>query len=140
MKIILQLSYPAFVLLSSCAPITDKAAGISKAEMAALKENYYWKEDYAPLTFGPGGLEALMDRSADPTLDGEYAEGQWSVVAAALATVGDERFANTLATRSREVQVAVIGSVRYMWTHYQLHHPQTQAIASGIEGAPSNGG
>ena len=143
MKILLQLSYPAFVLLSACAPITDSAVGISKAEMVALKENYYWKEDYAPPTFGPGELEALMDRSADPTLDGEYAEGQSSAVAVALATVGDERFATTLATRSREVQVAVIRSVSYMWTHYRLDHPQTQVIASQIEGeqaAPSNGG
>jgi hypothetical protein len=134
MKSLLQLFIPAFVVLSSCAPITDRAIGISKAEMAALKVNHYWKEDYKPPTFGPGELEALMDRSTDPTLDGEYGEVQSSDVAVALATVGDERFAKALTTRSREVQVAVIRSVSYMWIDYRLHYPQTQAIASEIEG------
>ena len=133
MKSILQLTTPLVVLLSSCAQMTDGSSGISKAEMNALKENYYWEEGDIPPSFGPGELERRMDRSADPSLDGERAEGQSSAVAAALATVGDERFSATLATRSREVQAAVIGDVRYMWTHYGLHHPKTQAIATKLE-------
>lgn len=120
-------------MLSSCASVTDGGVGISKAEMHALRENYYWEEDNIPPRFGPGELERRMDRSADPSLDGERAEGQSSAVAVALATVGDERFSATLATRSQEVQAAVIGDVRYMWTHYRLHHPKTQAIAARIE-------
>lgn len=143
MKSQLQFSFLTFVLLSSCTSITDRAIGISSAEMAALKENYYWKDEYKSPTFGSGELEALMDRSADPTLDGEYAEGQSSDVAVALATVGDEHFSATLVTRSREVQVAVIRDLRYMWTHYGLHHPKTQAIAKRIENKQadsSNGG
>jgi hypothetical protein len=134
MKTILQLTIPSLVLLSSCATTTDGASGISKAEMSALKENYYWEEGDIPPSYGPGELERRMDRSADPSLDGERAEGQSSAVAVALATVGDERFSTTLATRSLEVQAAVIGDVRYMWTHYGLHHPKTQAIATKIEG------
>ena len=78
--------------------------GISNAEMNALTENFYWKQEYEIPTYGQGELEKLMDRSADPTLDGEYSEGQTTAILVALATVGDERFAETLATRSHEVQ------------------------------------
>ncbi len=132
---------PAFALLTSCASTTDGAKGINKREMHALEENYYWKSGYSPPQFAKGDLERLMDRSADPTLDGEYAEGQASSVAVALATVGDEHFASTLATRSEEAQSAVIGDVSYMWRHYNLRYPMTQAIASSIQqGEQGSGG
>jgi hypothetical protein len=143
MKSLLLVILFALTFLPSCAPIKDAAAGISKAEMKALTENFYWKQEYEIPTYGPGELEKLMDRSADPTLDGEYAEGQTTAILVALATVGDERFAATLATRSHEVQVAVLGSCRFMWRTYPLDHPKTQAIAEKFQGeqdATSNGG
>jgi hypothetical protein len=122
----------------------DGAVGISKAEMKALTENFYWEREYEVPTYGPGELEKLMDRSADPTLDGEYAEGQTTAILVALANVGDKRFAATLATRSHEVQVAVLGSCRFMWRTYPLSHPKTQAIAAKIQECEqvgtSNGG
>ena len=124
----------ALTCLPSCAPIKDGAAGVSNAEMRALTENFYWKQEYEVPTYGPGELAKLMDRSADPTLDGEYAEGQTTAILVALATVGDERFAATLATRSHEVQISVLGSCSFMWRTYPIDHPKTQAIAAKIEG------
>ncbi len=133
MKLSLFGAFPAIILLGSCASIPDAAKGINDSEMRALERTYYWKAEYDPPTFSERELQSLMDRSADPSLDGEYAEGQSSAVAVALATVGDKYFATVLATRSAEVQSAVIGNVRYMWTHYKLQYPMTQAIAAGIE-------
>jgi hypothetical protein len=71
-----------------------------------------------------------MDRSADSSLDGERSEGHSSAVAAALATVGDDRFSAALMTRRGAVQVAVIKKVQYLWTHYELSYPKTQAIST----------
>ena len=130
----LQLVFlPSLTVLSSCASIKDGAPGISNAEMNALTENFYWKQEYEIPTYGQGELEKLMDRSADPTLDGEYSEGQTTAILVALATVGDERFAETLATRSHEVQGAVLRSCRFMWRTYPLDHPKAQAIAAEIQ-------
>ena len=116
-------------MLCSCGTESDAAAGISSREMRALETTYYWKPEDTPPKYAAGELETLMDRSTDPTLDGEYAEGQASALAVALATVGDELFAKTLATRNRDVQAAVIRYIDYMWTHYKLRYPRTQAIA-----------
>jgi hypothetical protein len=143
MKSFLLVIFLTLTFLSSCALNQDAAAGISNAEMNALTENFYWKEDYEVPSYAPGELEKRMDRSADPTLDGEYAEGQTTAILVALATVGDEHFAATLATRSHEVQVAVLRSCSFMWRTYPLDHPKTQAIAAKIQGeqdATSNGG
>lgn len=136
MKIPLHLTILPLVLLPSCASLKDGASGINEAEMHALEENYYWKETYKTPSFAPGELEQLMDSSADPSLDGERAEGQSSAVAVALASVGDERFSAALATRTPEVRAAVANDVRYLWTHYKLRHPKTQAIAAGTEREP----
>jgi hypothetical protein len=59
---------PIIALLCSCASIPDEAAGINKAEMRALKENYYWEQKNDPPRFGPGELAALLNRSANPWL------------------------------------------------------------------------
>lgn len=125
-------------LLPACAPtIKDAAPGISPAEMHALKESYYWGEHHSPRSFGPGDLEKLMDRSADPTLDGERAEGQTTALAVALTSVGDETFSTLLASRSLEVQASVTrGLFANLWTHYKLHYPKTQAIAASIPQDP----
>jgi hypothetical protein len=128
MKIAIPAAILVAPLLFSCASNTDKAAGINSCELRALKETYYWEDRYDPPTFKQGELVALMDRSADSSLDGERSERQASAVAAALATVGDEHFAMTLKSRIPEVQRAVISNIRYMWTHYRLSYPMTQAI------------
>ena len=119
--------------LSSCVMRTDSKVGVNSSEMLALKETYYWEDRYDLPTFKTGELEALMDRSADPSLDGEHAEGQSSAVAVALVTVGDQRFAIALMSRSTDVQNAVIGDVEYMWMHYGLDYPKTQAIKEKIK-------
>jgi hypothetical protein len=134
MKLLRFLVLLPLAVLPACAPsIRDSAAGISPAEMEALKKSYYWEEQLAPPTFGPRELEKRMDRSADPMLDGEYAEGQTTALAVALTSVGDDTFATVLATRSPEVQASVTRSLlRCLWTDYKLHYPKTQAIAASI--------
>lgn len=80
-----------------------------------------------------------MDISAYPKLDGEYAEAQATALSIALASVGDKCFAKTLATRNRDVQVSVIHYIDYMWTHYKLRYPRTQAIARMCQKDKKNG-
>ena len=121
------------VLFAGCATVRDSSPGVSKRELAALVHSYYWQPYFVVPTFTDGELAALMDRSGDPSLDGEYAEAQMSAVAVALVTAGDDRFANILKQRSPEVQRAVILHVRYLWTHNHLSYPLTMALAKTME-------
>jgi len=118
-----------FSVLCSCGSQSDASAGISTREMRVLQESWGWLPEYTPPKYSVAELETLMDRSSDPTLDGEYAEGQCAALSVALASEGDDCFAKVLMTRNSDVQAAVIRRVDYLWNHYKLRYPHTQAIA-----------
>ena len=79
-------------------------------------------------TYTTEQLDALLRRSADPTLDGEYAEGQTSAVVWALASVGDDRFSRAIGRQPEEVKRAVARDVVALWRRYGLHYPKTQRV------------
>ena len=70
----------------------------------------------------------MLHRSADPTLDGEYAESQMSAVVWALATVGDDTFSEAVARQPDAVKCAVARDLANLWNRYGLHYPKTQSV------------
>jgi hypothetical protein len=114
----------------SCTTIPDSAPGINQAENAALISTYYWKPEFGVPVHDRGSLAALMDKSVDPELDGERAEGHSSSLVMALASTGDDFFASVLESRSEEVQKSVECFVSSAWTFNKLNYPRTQAIYS----------
>ena len=123
-------SIAAAFMLQGCSTFDPPAArlGVSEREARALAENYYWQRRFPMSTYSDDALDAVLAHSADPTLDGERAEGQASAVAVALTVVGDQRFAAALSRQSPTVRHAVSRDISYLWTHDQLHYPQTQAL------------
>jgi hypothetical protein len=112
----------------SCTAVPDSAPGINPAENAALISTYYWKPEFGIPTHDRSSLAALMDKSVDPELDGERAEGHSSSLVTALASTGDDFFASVLESRSEEVQKSVEYFVSSAWTFNKLKYPKTQAI------------
>jgi hypothetical protein len=106
----------------------DAQPGMSHRETQALVETYYWQRHSPTPSYSDLQLDALLARSADPTLDGERGEEQASAVAVALTVVGDQRFAQALSHQSRAVRKAVARDISSLWTHYRLDYPQTQAL------------
>lgn len=132
---------PGYTLLSLCflasafifpgCTVFDPPAarpGISHREAGVLTKYYYWRPPYPVPSYTEEALDALLFRSADPTLDGEYAEGQMSTVVIALAVIGDEKFAAALSRQSPEVLRAVSHDISYLWTKFELSYPRTQAL------------
>ena len=93
-----------------------------------LVSDYYWHAGTPPPRYTSEQLDALLRRSADPTLDGGNAEQQASRVAVALAAVGDDQFSQILAYQHPNVKRAVAREVRYLWTNHGLHYPKTEAL------------
>jgi hypothetical protein len=121
----------------------DAQPGLNAREQRALRECFYWQPALpTPWTARTGNgmpigtpiytseqLDDRLRRSADPSLDGERAELQASELALALAAAGDEAFSAALARQTRQVREAVARSaVTYLWTHYHLHYPETEAM------------
>jgi hypothetical protein len=96
--------------------------------MQVLVSDYYWHAGTPPPRYTSEQLDALLRRSADPTLDGGNAEQQASRVAVALAAVGDDQFSQILAYQHPNVKRAVAREVRYLWTNHGLHYPKTEAL------------
>ena len=119
-----------FALNVGCASLqpADSQPGLNGRERHALTESFYWLPNQPTPTYHPEQLDALLSRSTDPTLDGGRAEMQASVVALALAAVGDELFAAALERQSVEVRQAVAREISHLWTHYRLRYPRTQAM------------
>ena len=128
-SISLSLVVVAFTL-QCCSTFDTPAAavGMSHRETEALIKTYYWQRRFPTPSYSDDALDALLTASADPTLDGERAEGQASSVAVALAVVGDQRFALSLSRQPDSVRHRVGQWISYLWTHYRLHYPQTQAL------------
>ncbi len=101
---------------------------MSRRETRALVATYYWQRHFPTPSYTDRSVDALLARSADPTLDGEGAEWQASAVAVALSVVGDEGFAAALSHQPSAVRHAVSRDISDLWTHYQLRYPQTQAL------------
>ena len=93
-----------------------------------LVSDYYWHAGTPPPRYTSEQLDALLLRSADPTLDAANAEQQASRVAVALAAVGDDQFSQVLAHEPPNVKRAVAREIRYLWTNHGLHYPKTEAL------------
>ena len=130
-------SVAAASAFSGCAAFDVPASrpGMSRRETQALVETYYWQRHFPTPAYSDTQLDALLARSADPSLDGERGEEQASAVAVALAVVGDQHFARALSHQSRAVQGAIARDISYLWTHYRLDYPQTQALLQGYPNA-----
>ena len=116
------------VMLAACGTYSAAPPGISPDETRALVAGYYWQPRAQPSSYTPEQLDALLRRSGDPTLDGEYAEAQASRLAVALVSVGDKKFAEALSRQSTEVKRMVGLFISPLWTRYGLHYPRTQAV------------
>jgi hypothetical protein len=127
---VLQLStaLAAQIMLSACSTYSTAAPDISPNEMRVLVAQYYWQPDRKPFTYTSEQLDRLLRRSADPTLDGEYAEAQTASVVWALVFVGDERFSQAVAREPDEVKRAVARDVENLWRRHGLHYPKTQRV------------
>ena len=115
-------------IMSSCATIPDSDPGINQKEMKALTSSYYWKEELSTPKYTKQSLAELMDRSVEPDLDGEKAEGYSSALILALAESGDDLFASVLTTRTRIVQSSIRPFISTAWTWSKLEYPITRAI------------
>ena len=114
--------------LVSCTTYTDAGPRISQAERHVLVTDYYWRPDAPPRAYTEAQLDALLRASADPTLDGEDAEAQTSRVVLALASVGDEAFAQSVANQPESVRRVIARDVAPLWRRYGLHYPRTQSV------------
>jgi len=103
---VLQLStaVASQIMLAACSTYSPAAPGISPNEMRVLVAEYYWQPDRKPFTYTPEQLDRLLRRSADPSLDGEYAEGQTASVVWALVFVGDPARAQDLPRGARDLE------------------------------------
>jgi hypothetical protein len=116
---------------------TDTAArGISRQEANVLAQYFSYSPEYALPFYTREQLWRRLRKSADPTLDGKYAEAQTSTVAIALASVGDDRFADVLSHESDDVRRAVYREISPLWTDFGLQYPKTEALLD--QGANGN--
>jgi len=127
---VLQLStaLASQIMLAACSTYSATAPGISPNEMRVLVAEYYWQPERKPFTYTPEQLDRLLRRSADPSLDGEYAEGQTASVVWALVFVGDDRFSHAVAREPEEVKRAVARDVSDLWRRHGLRYPKTQRV------------
>lgn len=93
-----------------------------------LADGWAWRRKWDHAFYSDHELIALMEKSTDPSLDGERAENYSLELAGALATVGDQRFAHLHASRSGVVKKAVAFHSHFLWDYYHLLYPETQAI------------
>jgi hypothetical protein len=114
--------------LTGCATQDAAAPSINSEEMRVLTSDYYWHRGTPLPRYTSEQLDALVRASADPTLDGAYAEQQASRVAVALALVGDARFSEVLARQPPNVKRAVAHEIRYMWMKHGLQYPKTEVL------------
>jgi hypothetical protein len=114
----------------SCTTVASDTAdrGISPQEASILGQYFYYSPEYALPVYTREQLGQRLRRSADPTLDGKYAESQKSSIAIALASVGDDRFADVLWRESDDVQRAVYRDISPLWTDFGLQYPKTEAL------------
>ncbi len=96
--------------------------------MRVIVAQYYWPAGHKPFTYTIEQLDALLRRSADPTLDGEYAEAQISAVVWALVSVGDDTFGQAVGRQPASVKRAVARDVSELWRRYGLHYPKTERV------------
>lgn len=81
-------------------------------------------------SYSDAALKQLFRRSLQP-LDGEEAGTYATVLAIALADVGDERFARVLQEMPVAVRRAVARRVEWMWQSAGLDYPRTRAVVRG---------
>lgn len=131
------MSQPCRILIAVLAMVThgcetierDAAQpGINEQEAPVLERFYYYTRKATTVVYTRQQLAQLFRASANPNLDGEDAEAQMSRVVTALASVGDELFADVLSHESESVQRAVNRDVSSLWTHSGLHYPKTEAL------------
>ena len=115
-------------VLVGCATCDVAAPGISPAEMQVLVSDYYWKRDLPAPTYSAAQLDALLRASADPTLDGARSEAQMTRLVVAIASVGDQKFAEALSRQPKRVKHMVGFFISGLWTRHDLHYPRTQAV------------
>src|SRR5262245_37885766 len=116
------------VVVAGCATHDAAAPGISSQEMRVLVSDYYWQPNMPAPRYTSNQLDALLRASADPTLDGERSEAQTSRLVVALASVGDERFAEALSLQSVRVKHMVAFFISVLWKRDGLHYPRTEAV------------
>jgi len=113
-----------------CTTVDSDAAGrgISPQEASILAQYFNYSPEYALPFYTREQLGQRLRKSADPTLDGKYAEAQKSSIAIALASAGDDRFADVLSHESNDVQRAVYQEISPLWTDFGLRYPKTEAL------------
>jgi hypothetical protein len=117
------------LILQGCSAFDVQAArsGISHRESRALTEAFYFGQYSRTPSFTEQSLNALLASIRD-TRNAELGEGQASLAAIALAVVGDDRFARALSNQPVAVRRIVGRDISYLWTHYKLRYPHTQAL------------
>ena len=116
------------VALVGCATHDAAAPGLSAAEMRVLVSDHYWNRDLPTPTYSAAQLDALLRASADPTLDGERSEAQTTRLVVALASVGDQKFAEALSRQSKRVKHMVGFFISGFLTRHNLRYPRTQLV------------
>jgi hypothetical protein len=111
------------------------ARGISPQEASILAQYFSYSPEYALPFYTREQLDQRLRKSADPTLDGKYAAAQTSSIAIALASVGDDRFAEVLSREPDDVQRAVYREISPLWTDFGLRYPKTEALLDKVANA-----
>ena len=133
----------ALVLCAGCAELSqpaDDRPGLNAREKHALIEAFYWRPERPIPDYTSERLDALLSRAANSNLDGERGENYVSELALALAEAGDQAFAASLRRQpeGRRREVAHSG-LSYLWTHYHLRYPVTQALLRPYEPSQTSG-
>ncbi|MEM7696959.1 MAG: hypothetical protein AAF236_00980 [Verrucomicrobiota bacterium] len=116
-------------LAVGCVTAPDADPGINDLERKILSTHFYYQPSSRAPKFDDESLALLMQQSAAPELDGERAEGQSAALAEALATAGDEAFANVFLAQTPEVRLAVAYDIQALWDHHELYYPLTAGHA-----------
>lgn len=120
-----------------CTTVDSDAAarGISPQEARVLAQYFYYSPKYATPFYTREQLALRLHKSADTTLDGESPQAQMSSVAIALASAGDDHFADVLSRESDDVQRAVYRDISPLWTDFGLRYPKTEALLNRFANA-----
>jgi len=106
----------------------DAAPGIDPHEMRVLVTHYHWMRGAKVPSYTRPQLARLFQVSADSTSRDFGSDTQARRLAVALASVGDDTFADTIKRQSHTVQYAVACSITDLFFQYGLRYSKTKEL------------